>query len=114
MVVNKDTHIIEIQNQFSYAFPHLRLEFFKVKHEKSMGSPAAFKYKHDHTLSELNPQIEEGRIEWSGDMTVNELETYLEEKFGLHVQVYRKSGDVWIQTSVTDSWKLSKQEDKAR
>ncbi len=42
-------------------------------------------------------------------MSVDNLETYLEETFALHAQVFRKSGDIWLQTSVTDHWSLNDQ-----
>ena len=41
-------------------------------------------------------------------LTVETLESMFEDEFGLHVQVFRKSGETWLQTSVTDHWTLEK------
>ena len=37
----------------------------------------------------------------------------IEEEFGIHVQVLRKSGRVWLQTTATDDWTLAEQEQEA-
>ena len=45
-------------------------------------------------------------------MAVNELEEQFVSKFGLSAQVFRKSGNVWLETSATDSWSLRQQNDE--
>jgi len=40
---------------------------------------------------------------------VSDLEKVLWDQFGLSAQVFRKSGNLWIETSLTDSWTLSRQ-----
>lgn len=45
-------------------------------------------------------------------MTVKELENKCEEQFGILVQVYRKSGNVWLETSMTDNWTIKQQNDQ--
>jgi hypothetical protein len=42
-------------------------------------------------------------------MTVEELEKSFLVKFGLNVQVFRKSGKSWLETTITDKWTLEKQ-----
>jgi hypothetical protein len=41
--------------------------------------------------------------------TVAELKKDLKDLFGLTAEVYRKSGNVWIETSLTDNWTLEQQ-----
>jgi hypothetical protein len=41
--------------------------------------------------------------------SVAELENAFEEYFGLSVQVYRKSGKMWLQSTITDDWTLKEQ-----
>ena len=45
----------------------------------------------------------------SPTMTVLTLETELWEKYGLSVQIFRHSGNMWIETSLTGSWTLEQQ-----
>ena len=45
-------------------------------------------------------------------MTVGDLEQRFQDVYGLSVQVFRKSGKVWLETTVTDNWTLDEQNDK--
>ena len=42
-------------------------------------------------------------------MTVVDLEQSFSDVFGLGVQIFRKSGKVWLETTVTDGWTLDEQ-----
>ena len=61
------------------------------------------------SLGECRAIRREGIITISPEMTVDELERGFDELYGLSVQVFRKSGKVWLETSVTDAWTLAKQ-----
>ena len=39
----------------------------------------------------------------------NELEKIFKDQFGLAVQVFRKSGNLWLETTMTDNWTLQQQ-----
>jgi hypothetical protein len=90
----------------------LKLEFYNKEHLAFKGSKEEYRIHEDLKLEDLNHDLTPGSLGVNDDMTVKELETVFEEKFGLHVQVFRKSGDQWMQTSVTDNWTLGKQEHK--
>ena len=47
-------------------------------------------------------------------MTVGQLEKAFRERFGLNMQVSRKSGPVWLETTVTDKWTLRQQNEHGR
>ncbi|MBK8699167.1 MAG: hypothetical protein IPN29_06340 [Saprospiraceae bacterium] len=114
MKVTYDTHLLSLQLAFSEQFPHLRLTFYKNKHDKNELSPISEEVFRDYTIGEYNPDFIERDLELNGDETVASFEAKMEQEFGLHVQVLRKSGTTWIQTSVTDDWPLSKQESHGR
>ena len=46
------------------------------------------------------------------DMKVSDFEKMFHDKFGLNVQVFRKSGNLWMQTTSTDHWTLAEQNRK--
>ncbi len=48
-------------------------------------------------------------IEIYAEMTVNELEKLFEQEFGLHIQVLRKEGNSWTETTLTDKLSLYQQ-----
>ena len=37
----------------------------------------------------------------------------MRDRFGLHVQVFRRSGKTWLQTIRTDNWTLGQQDAEA-
>ncbi len=45
----------------------------------------------------------------SEDQTVLEVEQFFKLHFNLNAQVFRKSGNNWLETTLTDSWTLKKQ-----
>ena len=50
----------------------------------------------------------------SGSMTVKELEKIFDERLGLSVLVYRKSGNLWLEPTMTDNWTLEQQNENGR
>lgn len=109
MKINKDTRTNDLNDAFISLFPYLKLSFYKKSHDHFHGSEKQDEFKEVVSLGTLNPEMNEGEITWQGEMSVDQLETYFETTFGLHVQVFRKSGDIWLQTSATDHWTLNEQ-----
>lgn len=104
---NKNLKISDIQKLFEKEFPYLKIEFFTQKHQSYEGSPKSQMVDKNTLISKLTDKS--GQIEIHENMTVNEVEKLFEDMFGLHVQVFRKSGRTYLETSVTDNWTLKKQ-----
>jgi hypothetical protein len=113
MQITKETHLFNIQLRFQEKFPLLKIEFFKSVHEKLQLSPLSDEVMTDLTVGEFNPELKEGEFLLDESETTGDFENRMEQSFGLHVQVYRKSGINWLQTSNTDLWTLGKQESMA-
>lgn len=108
-----DTRLIsELQEEFSNAFPFLKIEFFKKPHEVGAVSAKEDMLQADTTLGEWRTVHSEGDFKLTKDSTVAEVETGFQERFGLSVQVFRKSNQVWLETSATDSWTLAEQNEQ--
>jgi hypothetical protein len=107
------TRISEIKKEFSLRFPYLKIEFFKVPHKVGESSPKSTMISRDAKVGDIRKDGEAGRINFSGMMTVGELEQKFQDLFGVSIQVFRKSGKSWIQTTVTDNWTLTEQNNKA-
>lgn len=112
MKLGKETTTEEIKAAFNKQYPMLKLEFYSKEHLAFKGSKEEYRIDADLSLEALNKDIEAGILDINDQLTVAALEQVFEERFGLHVQVYRKSGDQWMQTSITDNWTLGKQEKK--
>ena len=103
--------IQEVKNAFSAHFPYLSLEFYTQKHNAGEGSDAA-QINHQQSLQGLIQH--EGFLHITPDMKVSEFELMCANQFGLFVQVFRKSGKLWLQTIRTDHWTLVAQNEEGR
>jgi len=109
-IINDSIKIVDLQEAFTKMFPYLKLELFR-KGNNSGGFSEIKKpiLSKDKTLAELTTIAKDQQIVVSPQTTVNELEKRIKEIFGLSIQVFRKSGNVWLMTSFTDSWTLEEQ-----
>lgn len=104
--------IQELRKDFNETYPFLKLEFYKVG---NLAPTIRVKEHLPHsTLLKFAGLKKPGYIEVSDDMTVGELEKTFLEQYGLVAQVSRNSGGVWLETTMTDNWSLSKQNDYGR
>lgn len=112
MKINDHLTLRDLQREFHLLFPGLKLEFYREAHEEGKGSP--MKTHLDPTLSIALARTKhtEGELEIRANMSVNDLEQAFYNQYGLNAQVFRKSGNLWIQTTVTDSWTLDTQNKK--
>ncbi len=101
--------IVEIQEEFNKAFPYLKVEFFSKSHKPEAGTAKKFLLPNTKTLNECRTKHSEGAININALMTVAELEKAFNEVYGLSVQIFRKSGRAWLETTVTDGWTLEEQ-----
>ncbi len=100
--------ISEIKEEFNATFPFLKLEFFTKPHDVNDASLIREMIKTDPEIEELNNNIKPAVIEFTPYTTVAALETFFREH-GLNVQVFRKSGTVWLETTITDNLTLQSQ-----
>ncbi len=109
-----DTSIGTIQTAFNEAFPGLKIVFFSKPHGAHKGSAAKFLVQErDMLLQQLSPGMKPGELTIEPTTVVMQLENQFELGFGLHMQVFRKSGRTWLETSVTDDLTLAEQQAKA-
>lgn len=108
--VSPDHTIAQIQKEFNAAFPYIKLVFFSKPHKAYKGSPAKFLIEdRDVRLGHLETKKHDGELYLEPEMPTWQAERLFEEEFGLHVQVFRKSGTTWLETSVTDDLSLEQQ-----
>lgn len=109
ITINDTRKISAIQKEFNDAYPYLKLEFFAKPHTKGGASPKKLMKSHSKTLGECRTLHTKGHVSVQPEMTVGDLEQQFQDRYGLSVQVFRKSGRSWLETSATDSWTLHKQ-----
>jgi hypothetical protein len=112
LAISKEKTIKDIQLDFNRQFPFLKLEFYK---RDTPGRQLPGKKHLPHTITLQQAGLKDaGGLDVSSTMTVADLENLFSAQFGLDVQVLRKSGIVWLETTVTDQWSLEKQNEHGR
>jgi hypothetical protein len=105
--INDNKQLKHIKEEFNLLFPYLKIEFF------NKGVPGGYVKlliaNDKKTLGECRGVHNNGLLDITPEMTVSELERSFQSEYGLNVQVFRKSGTVWLETTVTDKWTLSEQ-----
>jgi len=109
IIINDNRKIFAVQEEFNSKFPFLKLEFFAKPHKAGGASPKKLMKSSSKTLGDCRTIHEKGTLTISPAMSVAELEQSFADVYGLSVQVFRKSGKVWLETSVTDNWTLKEQ-----
>lgn len=108
MLIREDKKLREIQAEFREKFPYLKIEFYQPN-----GGPEDRKtLDPELKIGEIATIQKEGELRLHGNMKVKTLETAFSETYGLNVQVFRLSGNIWLQTTSTDEWTLHEQNRK--
>jgi hypothetical protein len=106
MHITDNKLIQDLQEEFNSLFPYLKIEFFSItskgKENPKILSPL-------QAVGQSRKKREDGVLLLNSHMTVTAFEKEMWERFGLLVQVFRQSGKMWIETSLTDSWTLERQ-----
>ncbi|MBO9201907.1 MULTISPECIES: hypothetical protein [Niastella] len=107
--------ITDVQHQFASGYPFLKLEFFKSIDSRQKLYPRQKQLPDALQLKDAwTGKKGEGELFIDDVMTVSALESTFLDKFGLAAQVFRRSGNIWLTTSITNGWTLKQQNDHGR
>ncbi len=106
--------ISDIQKDFNEEFPFLKIVFFNKKSISSSDYSAKQIIPQNRKIDEIQMNAVDGNIEIDEEMKVNKLENIFKDQFNLAVQVFRKSGNLWLETTMTDNWTLQQQNNHGR
>lgn len=112
MKITNNVTLLSLQQAFNQTFPGLRIEFYAAHHDTGEGSPKGTSLDPHLLVKDARTTEQEGTFKLDPQMSVGAFEEALEERFGLNVQVFRKSGVTWMQTTATDHWTLGEQNRK--
>jgi hypothetical protein len=113
IIIDDGAKLSEVQKEFSQHFPFLKLEFFNF-------DPFGFRNcskenmitDTEKTIGDIRHVHRAGYISLNGHQKTNTIEEQFMENFGISVQVFRKSGNSWLETTTTDQWTLTEQNRK--
>ena len=115
LLINGDRLISDVQKDFSREYPYLKIEFFKK--EAGVGERPFPKKMLPHYLrvkDAWSGKKNGGDLKIDGTMTVEALEHAFLDRFGLQAQLFRRSGNLWLETTITDVWTLRRQNEHGR
>ncbi|MES2555757.1 MAG: hypothetical protein V4604_06390 [Bacteroidota bacterium] len=112
LLIHNERTLSEIQKDFNAMFPYLKLEFFSKLHGSGEPSSLKFKLPEQKKIGDVRKSAKEETLIIVPDMTVADLEQTLGDQLALGVQVFRKSGGVWLETIFTDTWTLAQQNEQ--
>ncbi len=106
--INNNTLVKNIQEEFTAHYPYLKIEILALP-KKERGYSKLEKIAPTTAFRSLQTIATPISISIHNKRTVANLEKDFRDRTGLRIQVYRKSGNVWIETSLTDDWTLGRQ-----
>ena len=108
--ISPEMKIGELKKKFNSMFPYLTLEIYQNQADVKLGK----KMNASRSIGDVGKIGKGSSMEILPTLTVKQLESGFEELFSLSVQVFRKSGNAWLQTTVTDKWTLQHQNEHGR
>ena len=109
ITINDKRKIFAIQEEFNSVFPYLKLEFHSKPHKQGGASSKKTVKSSNITLGDCRTEHSKGKITIVPDMTVADLDQRFRYIYGLEARVLRKSGKLWLETTVTEGWTLEEQ-----
>lgn len=104
----------DLQSQFATLFPFLKIELYPHPHQKGEGSGRQAPVHDKLFLREVTGKVVDGPFIFEPELPVATFEGALQNWFGLPVQVFRKSGELWLETVQTDQMSLKAQNELGR
>jgi hypothetical protein len=114
MIMNNNKTLKELKQEFNNKFPHLSIEFYNTSHQPNQGNSKANILDEHLTFGDVRNIHAEAEVSIDGHLKTSAFEQMFKNTFGVNVQVFRKAGDIWLQTTITDHWTLAEQERAAQ
>ncbi len=114
LIIRKEDKISNIQSQFNKYFPFLKIEFFRQAPVSGLGNSKNKMIIDDLKMEQINGFNNEAKIKLNDSTVVSSLENNFETECGLFIQIFRKSGKVWLETTATDNWTLQQQNEEGK
>jgi hypothetical protein len=111
LYIDPDYSIRDIQEIFSQWYPYLRINFFVRRPDDLLSSNENVAFIDSVRLHAMNATLQVGTIEIDDDTTIQDFEKEFLQKFGLKIEVNRRSGNLWLDTDTTNKWTLKEQND---
>lgn len=114
IIIDEKKTTLNLKKEFSKLFPFLKIEFFREPCIKGKGNLKDKMIIGNEIIRHLQRIKRFGKITFTRQTSVGELEEKFLKKFGICMQVFRKSGNIWLETTSTDDWTLEQQNEEGK
>lgn len=104
--ISREDTVRSMQEKFSSWYPFLRIDFFRKSNGKGSSQPC---FGPEVRMADINKNFQNSNCELQDQTSVAGLENIFCDKYGLPIQVCRRSGNLWLETSLTDHLTLNEQ-----
>jgi hypothetical protein len=111
--INDNTLIKDLQAGFNSCFPFLKIEFFGANQKYDEASSKKL-IRNNRKFGEFRTAHRKENVVISPDLKVSDLEFLFQSIYGLSIQIFRKSGSIWLEATSTNNWTLGKQNTEAK
>ncbi|MEO8710726.1 MAG: hypothetical protein ABI405_01320 [Parafilimonas sp.] len=108
LFIDKDSKVEDVKKIFTNRFPFLKIELYKKPFADGNTAIKKDPLASGASLKKFIHEADKTSIDINADITVAELEDQF-AGIGLIAEVFRKSGNVWVETSLTNNWSLLQQ-----
>lgn len=112
--ITEEDRVCHIQQAFQEQYPFLKLEFFTQPHEHGASCPLSQRIDQHTPIEQIRMIHTFGWIDISPQRTAAEVEYDFRHRLGMSVQVFRRAGNDWAETTRTDDWTLAKLNQEGR
>lgn len=112
IIITPEVKLTEVQQLLNKKFPLLTIRYFETAVNYITGKAMEGKRieEKELTFGDLNHQLKNICLAVTPETKVKDLEKSFHEKLDVFIQVYRKSGNLWLQTTATDNMTLAEVE----
>ena len=101
--------IADLQDRFSECFPYLKIEFYEKPHHWQEETATALQLRSEMRIGAIRKKHDPGILNIVSEDKTGTIEKTFRKQFGLHVQIFRRHKNSWVQTSASDALTLSEQ-----
>ena len=110
LFIERNSLAEDVKKAFTSCYPFLKIEFYKKPLTNSLYKKEVIPL-HLPLIQQINKQSETV-INIERNKTVAEVENDF-SLIGLRAEIFRKSGNVWVETTLTNNWTLQQQNTEA-
>lgn len=109
LIIRPESRISDLQTGFTAIYPYLKVEFFRLIITTEKFAPRRQRVEGFVPVKKFCILLEPNQFPLDKTRTISDVEDNFRQVLGLATEIYRKSGQQWIETSLTEDWTLEHQ-----